>query len=96
MAFPITEGSNPETETLPADQWTLVASGVLQATISNLYNANQLVYFTYALTTDPAPADLTIPFWTLADDYDKFDGARVPRNLYIYPVAKTAKIMLET
>ena len=95
MAFPVTKGSNAETQTILKDQWTLVASAVAIAKITNLSKNKPTIFFHHTLAGDPAPTDLSVVKDTLYPDYDNFDGAGVDRNLYLYPVDEDVEIRME-
>lgn len=95
MAFPVTPGSNPETETILKDGWRIVAQNVLLATINNEASANIIIYLTYVNTGEAAPSGLDIPKWKLSDDCNKFDGAGTARDVYLYAVDFDAQITME-
>ena len=96
MAFPITKGSDPITETILADQWTKVATAVDLAKITNLSKNKPIIYFYYTATATPVvPADLNVEKEILSNDYDDFNGAGTDRELYLYPIGEDAKIRME-
>ena len=95
MAFPLTPGSDPFSDTLTKDIWTKVAAGVNIAKITNQANADQLLWMTYNLPATADPIDLTVPLFSLSDAENKFEDGVTARDIYVYPVDKDAKILVE-
>jgi len=95
MAFPLIPGSNPETETIDADSWTLVAQGVKASKVHNDYQGSERAYITYVTTGDPAPVGFNVPKWKIPESYAEFEDSITPRDIYVYPQNVPAKITVE-
>lgn len=95
MAFPLTQGSNPESGTLTKDGWRLVAQAVNTAKVNNDFGADQIVYVTYVNTGDAAPVGLNVPKWKIPSDFVQFDDGITARDIYVYPVDADAAVTVE-
>ncbi len=96
MAIPLSQGSNPESTTLPADIFVLICSSVSTAKITNLFNAGQLVWLMYTKPLDNAPTDLSaVEKWKVPSGYAEFENGAGVSNIYAYAVDNDAKIRVE-
>lgn len=95
MAFPLIPGSDPESAILTKDIWTKVAAGVNIARITNQADADQILWMTYNLPATADPTDLTVPLFDLSDAENEFADGVTARDIYVYPVAEDAKILVE-
>lgn len=96
MAFPLSQGSTPESGTISADQWTELASEVSVAKITNLYEAGIIVWLTYTNIKSAAPVDLNVEKWKMPDNYAKFVNGAGRSKVYAYPVSQDALIRVQT
>lgn len=96
MAFPLSQGSNPESGILPADTFVLIASEVSTAKITNLFQAGQTVWLMYTKILDVAPTDLSaVEKWKIPSGYAEFENGGGISNIYAYAVDDDALIRVE-
>ncbi len=96
MSFPLSQGSTPESNIIPADQWTHICNEVSVAKITNLYEAGIIVWLTYTNITSNAPTDLNVEKWKMPDNYAKFVNGAGRSNIYAYPISNVVLIRVET
>ena len=96
MSFPLSQGSNPESDILPADTFVLICTSVSVAKITNLFQAGQTVWLMYTKITNPAPTDLSaVEKWKVPSGYAEFENGSGISNIYAYAVDKDAVIRVE-
>ena len=97
MAFPLSQGSTPESNEILADQWTELCNEVSVAKITNLYEASgKIVWLTYTRISEPAPADLDVEKWKMPANYAQFENGAGRSNVYAYPIDRDVLIRVET